>query len=112
MKPREAILEVLDREDGVALALARVIKQAEGWRVSDTESIQRVRQCLRGTAGRHFELDWALLVVDVFIRFDLRDPIVPLLDERRRDREHELRKEARAMRKVELSRPMRREGAA
>lgn len=100
MTPREAILEVIDREDGLALALARVIKQVEGWRVSDTEAIQRVRQCLRGTAGRHFELDWALLVVDVFIRHDLRDPIVPILDERRRDREHERRQEARTMRTV------------
>ncbi len=101
MTPREAILEVCDREDGVALALARVIRQAEGWRVSDTESLQRIRQCLRGTAGRHFEVDWLLLVVDVFVRFDLRDPVLPILDERRRDREHELRREAREMRKVQ-----------
>ena len=112
MTPREAILEVVDREDGVALALARVIKQAEGWRVSDTEAIQRVRQCLRGTAGRHFELDWALLVVDVFIRFDLRDPVVPLLDERRRDREHDLRREAREMRRVAAPSARRREIAS
>lgn len=111
MTPREAILEVLDRQDGVALALARVIKQAEGWRVSDTEAIQRIRQCLRGTAGRHFEVDWLLLVVDVFVRFELREPITGLLDERRRDREHQLRQESRAMRKVEPHRA-RREGAA
>lgn len=104
MTPREAILEVCDREDGVALALSRVIKQAEGWRVSDTEALQRVRQCLRGAAGRHFEVDWLLLVVDVFVRFDLRDPVVPLLDERRRDREHERRQETRAMRRVEPQR--------
>lgn len=101
MTPREAILEVIDREDGVALALARVIRQAEGWRVSDTESRNRIRQCLRGTAGRHFEVDWLLLVVDVFVRFEIREPITSLLDERRRDREHERRQDARAMRKVE-----------
>lgn len=107
MTPREALLEVVDREDGVALALARVIRQSEGWRVSDTEARNRIRQCLRGTAGRHFEVDWLLLVVDVFVRFDLRDPIVPILDERRRDREHELRQEARAMRRVEPQRARR-----
>lgn len=108
MTPRESILEVLDREDGVALALARVIKQAEGWRVSDTEAIQRVRQCLRGTAGRHFEIDWALLVVDVFVRFEIREPVTGLLDERRRDREYERRQESRAMRKVEPGMAIRR----
>lgn len=112
MKPREALLEVIDREDGVALALARVIRQAEGWRVSDTEARNRIRQCLRGTAGRHFEVDWLLLVVDVFVRFDLRDPVVPLLDERRRDREHELRREAKTMRKVEPLSATRREVAS
>ena len=112
MTPREAILEVIDRDDEVALALARVIRQAEGWVISDTEARHRIRQCLRGHAGRHFEIDWAVLVVDVFIRFDLRDPIVPLLDERRRDREHELRQAARALRKVEPAARRRREGAA
>lgn len=112
MTPREAILEVVDRDDGVALALARVIKQAEGWAISDTEARHRIRQCLRGHAGRHFELDWALLVVDVFIRFEVREPLTGMLDERRRDREHEIRQEARAMRRVEPRRHSRREGAA
>lgn len=108
MTPREAILEVIDRDDGVALALARVIRQAEGWAISDTAARHRIRQCLRGHAGRHFEIDWALLVVDVFVRFDLRDPIVALLDERRRDREHERRHESRAgMRRVEPPRARR-----
>lgn len=112
MTPREALLEVVDRDDGVALALARVIRQAEGWSISDTEARHRIHQCLRGHAGRHFEVDWLLLVVDVFVRFDIREPITGLLDERRRDREHELRQEARSMRKVEPRSPLRREGAA
>lgn len=108
MTPREAILEVVDRDDDVALALARVIRQAEGWSISDTEARHRIRQCLRGAAGRHFEIDWALLVVDVFVRFDIREPITALLDERRRDREHELRQEARGMRTVRPSAERRR----
>lgn len=101
MKPREALLEVLDRDDGVALELARTVKQAEGWCISDTEARHRIRQCLKGSAGRHFEIDWALLVVDVFVDFEIREPITALLDERRRDREHERRKNPKTMRKVE-----------
>lgn len=112
MTPRDALLDVIDREDGVALALARLIRQAEGWRVSDTEARNRIRQCLRGTAGRHFEVDWLLLVIDVFVRFDIREPITGMLDARRRDREHELRQEARAMRKVDPPSAARREIAS
>lgn len=108
MKLREAILEVVDRDDGVSLALARVIRIDEGWAISDTEARHRIRQCLRGTAGRHFELDWAVLVMDVFVDFEIRDPMVPILDERRRDREHENRRNPKAMRTVR-SREARRE---
>ncbi len=100
MTLREAILEIADRDDGVSLALARVIRQAEGWCISDTEARHRVRQCLRGTAGRHFEADWLVLVVDVFVDFEIREPITALLDERRRDREHERKKNPKAMRTV------------
>lgn len=104
MTPREAILEVVDRDDGVATALAMTIRQHEGWVCSPTEAKKRVRQCLRGVAGRHFEIDWLELVSDVFVDFDLREPVTPLIDARRRDREYALRQERREMMKVHPTR--------
>lgn len=107
MTPREAILEVIDRNDELALALARAIRQLEGWAISDTESRHRIRQCLRGTAGRHFCVDWVPVFAGLCVDFEESEPVTGLIDAGRRDREYALRQEAREMRTV---RPSQRDG--
>lgn len=94
--PREALLEVLDQNDGAALALARAIRQLEGWAMSPEDCLRRIRSCLKGTANRHFELDWYLLAVDVFVDRGIREPLTAMIDERRRDREYARRQGDRA----------------
>lgn len=104
MTPREAILEAIDGHQAFALALARAIRQIEGWALSDTESRKRIRQCLRGTAGRHFCVDWVPIAAGLGVRFGVAEPVTGLIDAARRDAEYELRKEAREMRTVRPAR--------
>jgi len=110
--PRAAILEIIDRNDGLALALARAIRQAECWRCSDTDALKRVRQCLKGTAGRHFCANWVPIFAGLCVDFDEREPVTGIVDEARRDREYELRQERRQMMRVEPQGRARNRGVA
>ena len=113
MTPRESMLSVIDRNDELALALARAVRRLEGWRVSDTEARNRTRQALRGTAGRHFCVDWVPVFAGLCVDFDEQEPVTGLIDEARRDREYELRRERedrRTMLRVEPRERQRRVG--
>lgn len=100
MTLREQMAEVVETHDGMALQLARAIKRLEGWRCSDTEARKRLRQCLHGTAGRHFCVDWLEIFAATCVDHGATEPVTGTLDTARRDREYELRQEARQMRTV------------
>lgn len=97
MTPREVMLEVVERNEGMALALARAVRQLEGWSLSDGEARKRIVQCLRGSAGRHFCVDWIPIFAGLCVDFDDREPVTGCIDEARRDREYQLRQERRQM---------------
>lgn len=97
MTPRETMIATLERHEGMSLALARAVKQFEGWRCTDTEARRRLAQCLRGTAGRHFCVDWVPIFAGICVDFDEREPVTACIDEARRDREYALRQERRQM---------------
>lgn len=100
MTLREQMLDIVESHDGFALQLARQIKQLECWRVSDEEARKRIRQCLRGTAGRHFCVDWLEIFAAACVDHSAHEPVTGAMDQARRDREYELRQEARQMRFV------------
>lgn len=100
MTPREAILKMIDSEDDLALYCARAIKQYEGWTCSDQEALHRFRQCLRGVANRHTEIDWYPVLQDIFVRYGVPDMVSPLTYDARREAEYKLRQDAREMRAV------------
>lgn len=100
MTPREAILEMLEHDDSLALYCGRAVKLYEGWAISDEEARARLRQTLRGTAGRHFEIDWFPVLADIFARHSVPDMVSPLFYDARREAEYRLRDEARQMRTV------------
>ena len=95
MTPSEAITQMIDADSRLPMACARAIKKYEGWRMSDAESLKRLRQCLRLSANRGVKVDWLPIIVRLCVHFDAPELVTGLIDEARRDAEYELRREQR-----------------
>lgn len=97
MTPREAIVRMLASHDRLPMACARAIKRYEGWKITDGEAYKRMIQTLRGSADRHFEIDWYPIVIRMAVHFEVPELVVALFDEVRRDAEHEKKTAPRKM---------------
>lgn len=87
MRPRQALYRMIS-ETETGLACAREVKRykesiGDPWACDDETGWKRIRQCLNGTAGRHFEVDWYPIVVRVVLEADGSDLVEPILAEAR-----------------------------
>lgn len=114
MMPSEAILRMLEADDGLSLYCGRAVKAFAGWRLSDEQSRDRLRQCLKTHAPYNFNIDWYPILQDIFVRHGVPDLVSPLTYEARQNAEYELRKEQQEnpMRVVRPQDRARRKGAA
>lgn len=53
------------------------------WSCTDDEARKRLMQCINGTAGRHFEIDWYPIVLRVVVFHGGEDLVEPILAEER-----------------------------
>ncbi|HEU4431096.1 MAG TPA: hypothetical protein VFT98_20225 [Myxococcota bacterium] len=65
--------------------LADAIAKYEGWIMSPDERRRRIRQCLKGHAGRRFCIEWAPIAIRVVTEHGGDDLIIGVLDAARRD---------------------------
>lgn len=91
MTPRAAVYQMIADTDA-GLECAHAIADHEHWRCDDEAARKRVAQCIRGTAGRHFCLDWYPIVLRVVIAHGGVDLVEPILAETR----YQARREAEA----------------
>lgn len=101
-------------ETECGLDCARAVKLYQGsigepWLCSDEDARKRLMQCVNGTAGRHFEIDWYPIVLRVVIAHDGEDLVEPIIAEARyqarRDRERDDPMREPARQRVHRARP-------
>lgn len=87
MRPRQALYQMISDVDcGLACARAVMAYQEEieePWTCDEEAARKRLMQCLNGTAGRHFEVDWFPVVLDVVLKHGGSDLVEPILAETR-----------------------------
>lgn len=92
---RQALRTMID-DTGTGIDCARAVMDYQRridqpWDCDEEAGWRRLRQCLNGTAGRHFEVDWYPIVARVVIYHGGEDVAESILSEvryaARRDRE-------------------------
>lgn len=108
---RRAIAKMLEDTD-TGLECANAVAKFARWSIRDEEARKRLMQCVRGTAGRHFELDWYPIVLRVVVFHGGDDLVAPIAAEavyeaRRQRREADELAELDAMREDGRKQPRR-----